>query len=182
MVQAVAGTRACDAGATQCSDSQSVSWRDVVDTLNPLEHIPFVSTLFDEMTGHTPSSGAQLAGGTLLGGPIGFVASLVNVVFQNETGKGVGGTMLAALSGGSEDAPMQLASIDPVQPIQMPESGAAAVEIGSIVSNDTSNLIPTNKNNAVLDLYGGSAASAHSSYQKAQLRPYLNDVTVSKVL
>jgi hypothetical protein len=159
----------------------------VVDTLNPLEHIPFVSTLFDAMTGHTPSSGAQLAGGTLLGGPIGFVASLVNVIFQDETGKGVGGTMLAALGAGAEDAPTQLASIDPVQTIEVPESGAAAVEIsavetGSITSNETSNAIPANKNNPVLDLYGGSAASAHRSYQKAQLRPYLNDVTVSKVL
>ncbi len=174
MVQAVAGTRACEtSGAAACSAVPNIGWRDVVDTLNPLEHIPFVSTLFDEMTGHTPSSGSQLAGGTLIGGPIGFFASLVNVIFQGETGKGLGGTMVAALSGGSTDAPTQVASIDPAQEMDAATGSASApIEMGAISAKD----------NAVLDLYGGSAASAHSSYQKAQLRPYLNDVTVSKVL
>ena len=187
MVQAVAGIRAADtSGVGPCSlaeanRSADIGWRDVVDALNPLEHLPFVSTLFDEMTGHKPSSGSQLAGGTLLGGPIGFVASLVNVVFQGETGQGVGGTMVAALSGDDASATTQVASIDAgaaanASPEELseiaPAAGGAAVEVGTISAKD----------NAVLDLYGGSAASAHSSYQKAQMRPYLNDVTVSKVL
>ena len=185
MVHAVAGIRTADTSGVgpdsvaELKKAPTITWRDVADTLNPLEHIPFVSTLFDEMTGHTPPPASQLAGGMLLGGPIGFLIGLANVVFQNQTGKGVGGTLLAALTGDESEATTQLAAAEePAQDAQ-PEQElasiapmAAPVEMGVISSKD----------NAVLDLYGDSASSAHSSYQKAQMLPYLNDVTVSKVL
>jgi hypothetical protein len=185
MVHAVAGIRAADTSGvgpgsvTELKEAPTITWRDVADTLNPLTHIPFVSTLYNEMTDHTPSAAPQLAGGMLLGGPIGFLIGLANVVFQDQTGKGVGGTLLAALTGDESEATTQLAAADEPEPAAEPEQElasiapmAAPVEMGVISSKD----------NAVLDLYGGSASSAHSSYQKAQMLPYLNDVTVSKVL
>lgn len=89
-------------------DTLDISLRDVWDTVNPLEHIPFISTLYDAMTGSNPSAGAQLAGGVLYGGPIGLVFSAINVVFEGETGRDAVGTMIAALTG--QDTPPQFAA------------------------------------------------------------------------
>jgi len=185
MVHAVAGVRAADTSGVgprsvaEVNEAPTITWRDVADTLNPLTHIPFVSTVFNEMTGHTPAAAPQLVGGMLLGGPIGFLIGLANVVFEDQTGKGVGGTLLAALTGDESEPTTQLAAADAHEQDAQPEQElasiapmAAPVEMGVINAQD----------NAVLALYGGSAASAHSSYQKAQMLPYLNDVTVSKVL
>jgi hypothetical protein len=72
---------------------------DVLDVLNPLQHIPFVSTLYRELTGDTISQGAKLVGNTLLGGPLGLLAGIADSIFETETGKDVGATALAMFKG-----------------------------------------------------------------------------------
>lgn len=171
------------------------TWRDALDIINPLEHIPFVSALFDQYTGHTPSPAAQLAGGALLGGGIGFMASVINAAFRSETGRGVGESVVAALFG--DDAPTtQLAATDtkpsqsfdvasieaPGQEILPPIGAAQAAALAPASGVSVGAPKAAASVSPVLDLYGGSAASAHRSYQNAQLRPYLSDVSHSLVL
>jgi len=87
------------------------SFKDVLDTINPLQHIPLVSTLYQSFTGDVPSSGANLAGGALLGGPFGFLAALFNEIVKTQTGKDVGGNVLAMIEGNdSSPAATQLAN------------------------------------------------------------------------
>lgn len=168
------------------------TWRDALDIINPLEHIPFVSELFDQFTGHTPSPAAQLVGGALLGGGIGFFAGVIDLAFRGETGHGMGESMVAALFG-DDDKTTQLAANDPqaAAPFEVASADVPAQEIlPPIDPAQAAALTPASAADApaparlspVLDLYGGSAASAHRSYQNAQLRPYLNDVTHSLVL
>lgn len=58
------------------------SFSDALDVINPLQHIPVVSSIYRAFTGDTISTPAKILGGTLFGGPIGFVASLFSTIFE----------------------------------------------------------------------------------------------------
>lgn len=72
---------------------------DLIDIVNPLQHIPGVSTVYRAMTGDEISPGARLAGGTLYGGPLGFASALADNVSEDLTGRDVAGSMVAAFTG-----------------------------------------------------------------------------------
>jgi len=81
------------------NDNFFASFADVLDVINPLQHLPGISTAYRELTGDAISAGARLAGGALFGGPIGFFASLINSIIEQETGKDVGANLYASVSG-----------------------------------------------------------------------------------
>lgn len=68
---------------------------DMVDVVNPLQHIPLVSTLYRDMTNDTLDPAPRVMGGTLFMGPIGLVASVANVMVEHNTGKDMGGHVMA---------------------------------------------------------------------------------------
>lgn len=72
---------------------------DVLDIINPLQHIPVVSSIYRSVTGDQITGPARIIGDTLFGGPIGFVASLVNAVVEEVSGRDLGANALAALIG-----------------------------------------------------------------------------------
>ena len=76
---------------------------DVLDIINPLQHIPVVSSIYRSVTGDQITGPAQIIGDTLFGGPIGFVASLVNAITEEVSGRDLGGNALAALIGDDAD-------------------------------------------------------------------------------
>ncbi|MBL4739342.1 MAG: hypothetical protein JKY12_00005, partial [Sneathiella sp.] len=63
---------------------------DFLDIINPLQHLPIISTLYRELTGDTISAGSRMIGGGVFGGGIGLAASAVNAAIQSETGKDIG--------------------------------------------------------------------------------------------
>jgi len=63
---------------------------DMVDIINPLQHIPIVSTAYRSMTDDEIRPVARIAGGGLFGGFIGAAGGLLNVGVEGETGKDVG--------------------------------------------------------------------------------------------
>jgi hypothetical protein len=68
------------------------------DIINPLEHIPVISTIYEHVTGHHMNPIARVAGDTLYGGPIGAAVGVANVVAEQTTGKDIGGNVMAMLS------------------------------------------------------------------------------------
>lgn len=68
---------------------------DFLDIINPLQHIPFVGTLYRNMTGDEIDPGSRVAGATLFGGPVGTVVALANVSIEESTGKDMGDHMMA---------------------------------------------------------------------------------------
>jgi hypothetical protein len=56
---------------------------DVLDLVNPLQHIPVVSTLYRSLTGDQISPGMRVAGGALYGGPIGAGLATAGLVVEN---------------------------------------------------------------------------------------------------
>ncbi|MGE0254734.1 MAG: hypothetical protein AB7N54_03710 [Alphaproteobacteria bacterium] len=95
------------------------AFAELLDILNPLQHVPIVSSLYREVTDDPISTPAKLAGGALFGGPIGFLAALANMAVEATTGRDIGGHAMAMLGGDgeSEDAPLpdQLAGDDAAQ-------------------------------------------------------------------
>lgn len=74
------------------------SFSDLVDIVNPLHHIPGVSAIYREISGDTISAGARIAGGALLGGPIGLLTSVINAMVAEETGRDIGQNLFALVT------------------------------------------------------------------------------------
>lgn len=91
-------------GATQGSGSDSsFGFDDLLDIVNPLQHIPVISTIYRHLTGDKIGTVAKLAGDTLYGGLTGLACSLGDTIFQEATGKGFGDTVYAMVIG--DDTP-----------------------------------------------------------------------------
>ena len=102
--EAFAALRTARANGT--SNPDKVSFADLIDTVNPLQHIPLVSTLYRDLTGDQISPQARIAGGALYGGPIGLVTSLIDSAVNTVTGDDIGGHVFATLFG-RDKAPAQ---------------------------------------------------------------------------
>ncbi|PZP57522.1 MAG: hypothetical protein DI586_00355 [Micavibrio aeruginosavorus] len=81
------------------AEDKSFGFLDVIDMINPLQHIPVVSTFYRNLTGDTIGSAARVVGGAAFGGPIGAAAGIVNALVQMETGKDVADNMVASVKG-----------------------------------------------------------------------------------
>jgi len=80
-----------------------LTFSDVLDIINPLQHIPVISTMYRAMTGDEISPGARVAGGALYGGPIGAGVAVVNAMVEQSTGSDIGETIMTAFTGDSDD-------------------------------------------------------------------------------
>ena len=81
---------------------EDFSFYDLIDVINPLQHIPVVSSLYREITGDEIKAPARVLGGFLFGGPVGFVASAVNAIAVEATGRDLGEAAVATLFGDDE--------------------------------------------------------------------------------
>jgi hypothetical protein len=59
-----------------------LSFRDVLDLVNPLHHIPVVGNVYRELTGDTLAPGIRVAGGALFGGPLGAALSVAGLAID----------------------------------------------------------------------------------------------------
>lgn len=80
----------------------------ILDVINPLQHIPVVSTIYRYLTGDEISPMARIAGDTLYGGPIGAAVAVVNVAVEQSTGKDIGDTVLAMVTGNEKEQPQTM--------------------------------------------------------------------------
>ena len=95
------------------------SFGDLLDIVNPLQHLPVVGTIYRALTGDELSDGARLAGRALFGGPIGLVAAMANLGVREALGRDLGEIAVATLTG--EEAPLEAA-------VQVAASDAGAAE------------------------------------------------------
>ncbi|MCK6417711.1 MAG: hypothetical protein L6Q57_02080 [Alphaproteobacteria bacterium] len=81
----------------QTAAEQPFGFGDVVDMINPLQHVPVVNMAYREITGDQIRPVGRIIGGALFGGPLGAASGLVNVIAQDATGRDVGENILAML-------------------------------------------------------------------------------------
>jgi hypothetical protein len=68
------------------TESVDLSFGDFLDMINPLQHLPIVSTIYRKLTGDEQSATANVMGGLLYGGPIGLIAAVVSQQVKDTTG------------------------------------------------------------------------------------------------
>lgn len=72
-----------------------LAFADLVDALNPLQHLPGISSLYREVTGDEISAPARIVGGAIFGGPIGAGLSIAESILEEATGSDIGGHVMA---------------------------------------------------------------------------------------
>ena len=68
---------------------------DLVDMVNPLQHIPLVNLAYREITGDEIKPVGKIIGGGVFGGPVGMASGLVDAVIKDGTGKDMSGHALS---------------------------------------------------------------------------------------
>src|SRR5690349_16389004 len=90
---------------TASSSSMPFSFDDFVDVINPLQHLPIISTLYEHYANDPINTFPKIAGDTLYGGPLGLLSSVAETAFEKITGKSFGDTVLAWVTGDKSPAP-----------------------------------------------------------------------------
>ena len=105
----------------------SFSFKDLLDIVNPLQHLPVVGSVYRYLTGDEPAAGTRVIGDALYGGPIGFGVSVASTaLLTNSSGQDLGERLLADVFGARDhDSSTTLgtpqgASADGTPPTQAP--------------------------------------------------------------
>ena len=78
------------ANKTQESDPNKFGFADLIDIVNPLQHIPLVNVAYQKITGDDIKPVSQVVGGAVFGGAMGAGGAMVNIAIEAETGKDIG--------------------------------------------------------------------------------------------
>lgn len=108
-VQADTGRTAAKPSGGHGQGAFSRVFHEILDIINPLQHIPIVSTIYRHLTGDTIDPVAKVAGGALFGGMIGLGLSVADVAVEEATGKDVGDHIWALFDGDSDKGGKQTA-------------------------------------------------------------------------
>ncbi|MCC6598314.1 MAG: hypothetical protein IT559_05960 [Alphaproteobacteria bacterium] len=81
-------------------EEKEFGFADLLDMVNPLQHIPVLNTVYREITGDTIRPISQIIGGAVFGGPLGAAGGIVNAIVQEETGSDLTGAAMALMLNG----------------------------------------------------------------------------------
>ncbi|HEY0420408.1 MAG TPA: hypothetical protein VGC80_12895, partial [Acetobacteraceae bacterium] len=111
------------------------TFSDALDVINPLQHLPVVSTIYRAVTGDKISSQARILGDTLYGGPVGGILGAINAMIEEVGGKDLGAMVVAALQSPFVDKTDPTPATDPQQPAT-PSSLAPASQLAEASVKD----------------------------------------------
>ncbi len=162
------------------NSSGGLSFGDIMDTINPLQHIPIVSGMYRAATGGTISNTAKLAGDTLYGAIFGgavisFAASLADIGVKQATGEDVSQHVVATIDSITSSSPnsMPASMLAKVTPL-IPTSNVAAAATGTVTPPAT---VGASTNNSVPMPFAFTAAQHvrnNAQYQHAMTMDSLN--------
>ena len=84
---------------------QELGFGDLLDALNPLQHLPIVGMVYRELTGDIPHPAARVIGGAIFGGASGMFSGVLNAIVEQETGKDLAQLALGLVIDGAGGAP-----------------------------------------------------------------------------
>lgn len=105
--------------------AMELEFADLLDVINPLQHIPVVSSLYRELTGDEIKAPARVLGGFLFGGPVGLVGSVANAAIEEASGRDLGETVMAWAFGAGDDGSANLAEAP--RPAETPAETLAGI-------------------------------------------------------
>lgn len=108
----------------------------LIDTVNPLQHLPVVSSLYREASGDGISGLARIAGGALFGGIPGLITSAAVSLFDAVTGEDPGEMAISALKemGDTTTDSSSMPMLDDGIPLAA-DSGLALVEMAQALQD-----------------------------------------------
>lgn len=71
----------------ETAEINDLDFWDLLDIINPLQHLPIVSTIYRALTGDTIKPAMNILGGALYGGPVGLLAAYASAVVEQNTGR-----------------------------------------------------------------------------------------------
>lgn len=74
-----------------------MTFADMIDVVNPLQHIPVLSGVYRNVTGDEISTPAKIAGGALYGGPVGAASSIATAMVEEHSGKSIQDHVFSAM-------------------------------------------------------------------------------------
>lgn|GEM_PF-4599320 len=78
-----------------------LGWKDLLDLVNPLQHIPLVNIAYRHFTGDQPSGAAELLGAIPFG-PFSTMTAVADLAVRSTTGKDIGENVIAMITGGDK--------------------------------------------------------------------------------
>ncbi len=155
---------------TAWHDPSGFGFRDILDIVNPLQHLPIIGSLYRWLTGDRPGAVAQVAGDALYGGPIGAAVGLVSAAAEDSQGRDLGERALAAVFGSDAKTTAVAAATAPAA-----TAAAATAPASPAPATVASAAPPPRLDHAPMPLFGGIAqpppafaAAASSSQTPAQ--------------
>src|ERR1700761_9510186 len=82
---------------------KSFSFHDILDAINPLQHLPVISTIYRAITHEQIGNVAEVVGDGIYGGVIGLASGVLNVAVKEITGKDIGDNVLSLIEGHSHE-------------------------------------------------------------------------------
>jgi len=120
------------------TDKVSLGFKDLIDLINPLQHIPLIRNIYQAATGDdTMKPAIKFMGDTLFGGPLAAVSSGVDAVIKQASGKDMLETVASWFSG--DDKTTAVAANDAATPNAIQTVSATAPANG----NQTVSVEPT---------------------------------------
>lgn len=119
--------------AVNAAKKDEFSFWDIVDIVNPLQHIPVVNTIYREITGDQINNFGRIAGGAIFGGFAGAALGGMNAIAKNETGNDLG-EMAMVKAGFRPDVPKQDKILDMVPVTDKKPAADAATERATLDS------------------------------------------------
>ena len=158
------------------STEEGPTFGEFLDIINPLQHIPVVSTIYRAITGDEIGAGPRFIGGIVFGGPVGALAAGITSLFEEASGGDLGSHLASLVDDvmGDDEEGQNIAANTPGESRQnapqmaaLPQAApAAAAGLNRISLNpaaamgvplDSARTPPMGKANA---LFGGFAAPA----------------------
>lgn len=83
-------------------------WDDVVDLINPLQHIPLINIAYRHFTGDQQTGSAELLG-SLPFGPLSALTAIADLAVRSTTGRDIGENVIALVTGDHDSSADSLA-------------------------------------------------------------------------
>jgi hypothetical protein len=141
-------------------DGEGLSFSDVLDAINPLQHIPIVSTIYREATGSEIKALPNMIGGAIFGGIFGLIGAAVDSVVKEASGATIGHHLLAAV-GLADDKEPEVTVTDLSTGQVVPEITGAPKPTASAIDLKTTSIM--------LDEANGQPADFRAERDKATL-------------
>jgi hypothetical protein len=140
------------ADASETKATNQLTFHDLLDAINPLQHIPVVSWIYRAVSGDTISAQARIVGDGIYGGIFGVVSGMFNALVEKDTGEDVGAHVMALFGGKSATpattnvaaaAPASTAAVSTASAAATPTASAAATSTASVATAPTASATAT---------------------------------------